>query len=244
MHERVVQQAMQLWFEPEIQRRQQAGLLEVPFSLRAAQVIMFADERPYVIRLNEEVQIAGKARLKNVQGLTKGDIISGDQIDEIQGWMLPETEDPNCGHLTIVIFRGRVYISFDFRYNKALSSELLSAADEFLKTAGDSLSRGDLRVAVDTLFSAAELAAKAFIVSTPFPGKRPKRQHKFIQTQVNVQGKLGNIDDEFRGTFNRLFNMRRAARYLEEGLSVEPSELEAMEKTVKSFIGNTRPRIS
>jgi hypothetical protein len=51
---RFVAQFVELWIEPEIQRRRSESELPTNFSLFAAQVIMNFDE-PVQVRLNEEV---------------------------------------------------------------------------------------------------------------------------------------------------------------------------------------------
>jgi len=50
------EQLMAIYIRPEIARRQAHGQLPVPLALRAAQLICFADGRPNLVRLNEEVQ--------------------------------------------------------------------------------------------------------------------------------------------------------------------------------------------
>ncbi len=39
--------AFELWFEPEIKRRQEAGTLPTPFELWAAQVLLELDKSPW-----------------------------------------------------------------------------------------------------------------------------------------------------------------------------------------------------
>jgi len=47
---------MELWVNPEIERRTKAGKLLEKFLLNAAQVIMYPNGKPTVIRLNKEVK--------------------------------------------------------------------------------------------------------------------------------------------------------------------------------------------
>jgi len=182
LHEEALQRtfahAMELWFEPEIRRRQQAGTAPQPFPLRAAQVILYADSRPHVVRLNEEIQAVGEMKLR--EGLTKlpGEPVYLSEIEEIPSIRLPDTEDPNCGHFTLFLLGDRWYGTFDFRYNRGKASELLTAAEEFLATAAHASSEGRTRAAVDNLFSSAELAAKAFVVTTPLPGDSDLAGHR------------------------------------------------------------------
>ena len=64
MFERTFHQAFALWINPEIERRKAAGLIGETFSLSTAQVL-FGDEGPPIVRLNEEVRgklLVGVAR--------------------------------------------------------------------------------------------------------------------------------------------------------------------------------------
>ena len=48
---------------------------------------------------------------------------------------IPETEDPNCGHFTVLRLGPSWHMFFDFIYNKGRSRDLLEAAREFLACA-------------------------------------------------------------------------------------------------------------
>lgn len=130
---RTFEHAMELWFEPEIRRRQDAGLAPKPFPLIAAQVIIYPDHRPHEVRLNEEVKAIATPHMKEGKSLTPGQLVYEDDVDGISDFSLADTDDPDCGHFTIAIIRGRWFGSFDFRYNKHKCSILLAAAQEFLK---------------------------------------------------------------------------------------------------------------
>lgn len=62
---------------------------------------LLVDERPNEVRLNEEVAIIGKAKLKTGACKARGDFIYLDEIEGVKEWRLPDTEDPNCAHLTV-----------------------------------------------------------------------------------------------------------------------------------------------
>src|SRR3990172_12266630 len=123
--------AMKLWFEPQIQRRQEPGTAPEPYTLHAAQVILYADGRPRQVRLNEEV-----LPMKLVDGLSKvpGEPIHVIEMEEVQEIRLPPFADADCGHFTVIRLGDCWYGAFDFRYNKGKASELLEAAEEFLAT--------------------------------------------------------------------------------------------------------------
>jgi HEPN domain-containing protein len=156
---------------------------------------------------------------------------------------LPESEDPNCGHFTSFLLGDRWYGSFDFRYNKGKAAELLAAAEEFLATASHSVSEGRTRAAIDNLFSAAELAAKAFVVTTPLPGDGDLKGHGRIHARFNMFARHGNVDAEHRRTFNALSEARTRARYVSGPLAAGPDELAKWKSDVEGLVHAVRSRV-
>lgn len=211
--ETVVEQAMSLWFLPELERRRAAGTIPTPYELCAAQVLFYPDEKPNEVRLNEEVRVLARVKFKESIAKEKGEPIFHHEIDNCESLQLPETEDPNCGHLTLLRLAGSWYLSFDFTYNKGRSKELLQAAKEFLDTAEHSLEKGHLRAFTDNLFSAAELTATVFLITSPRPGKKSDMSHGRIHSRFNQFAKLGNVGTSYRETFNSLASTRTRARY-------------------------------
>jgi uncharacterized protein (UPF0332 family) len=238
---RTFDHAMEIWFEPEIRRRQEQGSAPKPFPLWAAQVIIYADSRPQEIRLNEEVQAGGRMKLKD--GITKseGEPIYLHEL-EIPSIHLPDTADPNCGHFTLVVIGDRWYGSFDFRYNKGKASELLSAAEEFFATASTALAAGRLRAAIDNLFSAAELAAKAYVILTPLPGGSDTKGHGSVHSRFNMFSRHGNIESDHRKAFNALASARANARYLNGTLRETPEQIAKWQADVGGLISHVRAR--
>ena len=214
-YQRTFEHAMEIWFEPEIHRRQEQGVAPKPFQLRKAQVIICPDERPNEIRLNEEVQAVGQIKLKDGVIKKPGDPIYLDEFEDVPSIELPETADPNCGHFTLLLIGDRWYGSFDFHYNKGKARELLSAAEDFYEISSTALSAGKMRLAIDNLFSAAELAAKAYVISMPLPGDSDSKSHGHVHSRFNMFSQHGNIDSEHRKAFNALASARAGARYLQ-----------------------------
>jgi hypothetical protein len=106
-------QAWELWFGPEIERRGEAGLLPEHLVLSRMQVI-FTDDRLPEIRLNEEVHGQMIARVHRPVRL--GEELLLDELTDIQGLRLTD-QDPNAGHLTFFWHGGGWHIAFDFRRN-------------------------------------------------------------------------------------------------------------------------------
>jgi hypothetical protein len=120
----------EIWINPEIERRKKVGSIPADFRVYAAQIMSFTDGRDNEIRLNEEVKailiaIASRTLKPNEQFNLE------DGISEIKNIELPEDDDPNAGHLTILKFKGKWTLVFDFRYNKKMARERLAAAGQF-----------------------------------------------------------------------------------------------------------------
>jgi hypothetical protein len=85
----VLQNAFDLWFEPEIKRRQEAGALPKPFPLWAAQVIL-EPNGPGTIRFNDQIrgvfQVAIDASTPGP--IAKGAQLSLSELGSIQGMQL------------------------------------------------------------------------------------------------------------------------------------------------------------
>lgn len=242
--QRTFTHAMELWFEPEIRRRQDVGTAPKPYPLRAAQVIIYADDRTHLVRLNEEVQAIGEMKLKEGVTKAKGEPVSLSEIEEIPSIRLPDSEDPNCGHFTLLLLGDQWYGIFDFRYNKGKAAELLTAADEFLATASHAVSTGHRRAAIDNLFSAAELAAKAYVITTPWQGDREIKNHGRIHARFNFFAKHGNVDADHRRTFNALSEARSQARYVTGALEISDAEISKWRSDVERLLQAVRQRMT
>ena len=131
-----------------------------------------------------------------------------------------------------------VKIRFDFRYNKGKASELLAAAEEFFETASSALAAGRLRAAIDNLFSAAELAAKAYVMSTPLPGDSEKKSHGLVHSRFNMFSRHGNIESEHR----KAFNARASARYVQGTFAERPELIAKWQSDIGGLISHVRAR--
>jgi len=241
---RTFEHAMELWFKPEIIRRQKAGLIEKPYHLRAAQVILFSDGKGNKIRLNDEVAIIGKIKIKKGISKKKGDPIYLNEIDGIENFQLPDSEDPDCGHFTVIRMGNTWYGAFDFRYNKGYAKKLISASTEFLDTANYSFSTGRTRATIDNLFSSMELAVKAFIITIPYPSEKKKKTHRMIDAKFNELSRHGNIKTDQSKAFNKLKSLRSAARYLEKNLNISEDELKDLFLQTKDLLDSIKNRVS
>ncbi len=234
-HKTALNHAMGLWFLPEIERRQVAGLAPKPFPFIAGQVIMYADARPMEVRLNEEVKAILDVKYKDGVSIQTGQVVYAHDVDGFNSVELPETEDPNCGHFTAIQLRGLWYFGFDFIYNKGRARDLLAIGREFLEMASEALPKGRFRAFVDNLFSAAEIAANVVLVVTPRPKDKPYPSHGVIHSRFNQFAKLGNVDAEERASFNKLAELRGRARYGSGALQLSSEQAEKLLANVRKL---------
>jgi uncharacterized protein (UPF0332 family) len=206
--ERTLLQMFKLFVEPEIKRRQLRNTLPDPFAVVKAQVLFFENRSPEV-RLNDEVRISFIARAP--RALKEGEAISLSEIQQIEASEL-DLADADAGHFTAVAFNDQWHMAFDFRRNKRKASDLVKRAGEFCNSAEHALSKQHFGPAIDTLFSACELAAKARLITSSAMTSDAK-SHGAIHSGINRWSKLGNVDREFVEMFNRLSRDRESARY-------------------------------
>jgi HEPN domain-containing protein len=242
----VLKNAFELWFDPEIGRRQAAGLLPTPFAVWAAQVLLEVGE-PAEIFFNDQIRGIFKAQIPpDFQApIERGAQISLADMGEIVGMELT-IEQPNASHLTAVLHKQTWYLLFDFRYNATRVARHLSVAREFLSAAEAAYSAKHYNVAVDNLFAAVELAAKSHLLMLPDERFLTSTRHGFVATRFNLHGgKHGNVDPIFVSLFNELTNEWTAARYPDEPLRVGASKIGEWLKTARVMLDDLdqkRPR--
>jgi hypothetical protein len=225
------------YITPEVLRRHDAGRLQIPVDLHAAQIVFYPDGRPPLVRLDAEVKAIGTTKLRDGVARASGEAVYEDDIDEIVGIELSDEDDPDCGHATLMRIKGRWILGFDFRYNKALARRHVETASHFYDAATFAVDRGYLEVAIDNLFSAAELLARASLLSFSGPEFRQKTTHKDIQIKYNRFASLGNVQPDHQSTFNRLSGLRTSARYLKGEVDIDQNEVGTLMVTVKDMIG-------
>jgi len=208
--ERTLLQMFKLFVEPEVKRRQLSGSLPDPFTVTKAQVLFFEGRSPEV-RLNDEVRISLLAVAP--RAIQKGEPIS---LSELQQMLIKSSElditDADAGHFTAIAFNDRWFMTFDFRQNKLRASTLVEKAEQFCSSADHALSQKHFGPAIDNLFSACELAAKARLITSAMV-KSNAKTHGPIHAGINIWAKLGNVDRDFVEMFNKLSKDRETARY-------------------------------
>lgn len=220
-----MQQAFDLWINPEIERRRQAGRLPDGFTLYAAQVVMDLDTAAPTVRLNEEIKVVLKVR--TTRPIKKGERVAAKDFSDIEDVELTDL-DPNAVHLTMVLHNGVWVLKFDFRYNAARVRETIDTAREFLDCATFSLEKGNFRSFVENLFGSAELMAKGLLLMHPDKSILAGKKHKLIASKFNRWGKLGNTDPRYVQLLNQLFALRPRARYLQKSLALKMDQAKPM----------------
>lgn len=232
---RVVQQFLELFFHPEIQRRQERGEVDVPFELVAAQAV-FPPSGQAKVRLNSEVLFALDATLAD-GSRTEDKRYSIADITHVREFRLTPV-DKDCGHATLFRIGDSWQLHFDFRRNQDTCRLWRGVALEFLEAATVARQSGGWRVFVDTLFSACELGAKASLLWFADDKFRQKQSHKAISSRFNMYARSGNIPEDVREVFNTLARSRWAARYVTGESSVDPAEADRWLSIVTRFLSS------
>ena len=238
----LMQQVHELWINPEIERRREAGRLPNDFAIRSAQVIMNLDADAPEVRFNEEVKVLAEAEW--AREVEYGEDVTEADVDSIRELVLTD-HDPNAGHLTMVLFKGRWIIAFDFRYNATRVAATLNAAREFLDGATFALDQHHMRHFVDTLFSATELMAKGMLLMNADKDLLKSKKHEIIRNKFNLTGKWGHTDPRYVKLLNRLQDLRGSARYLDKDFTLSIEEASDMLSTAEDMfeaLSNSAPK--
>lgn len=236
----LMQQALDLWINPEIERRQEAGYLPDDFVLSKAQIIMNVGIDTPEVRFNEEVKAV--ARFRATRAINEGELITESDVSDLSAIELTD-QDPNAGHLTMISFKGLWFLAFDFRYNAARVSSITDTAREFLDLAAFALEQDHTRAFVDNLFSAVELLAKGLLLMYPDEALLKSKKHTIVKSRFNNEGNLGNVEARFVKLFNRLHCLRGSARYLDDAFSLETGEARAMLRTSEDMFETVQPTV-
>jgi uncharacterized protein (UPF0332 family) len=228
----------ELYIDPEIERRKQAGSLSDDFAPYAVQVIMNHDG-PIEVRFNSEVSAYVVGTF--AKPFSDGDEVSISDLETITDIELTD-RDPNAGHVTLLIHNESWVGRFDFRYNASRSRDHLSTARQFLDAASVSLAKGHLRPMLDNLFSATELMAKGVLLLHD-ESMLSSKKHGRVSTRFNQWGHLGNTDPRFTGLLNKLSSLRSSARYLERELNITTEEAQDMLAVAEVMFKDTEIRV-
>lgn len=236
------EEIMRVWIYPEIDRRIENKIISNKFLLAKAQVLLNPNNATADIRLNDEVKAEAAIKLKpGIQKKYREPVYEDELQDEILKIRLTDEDDPNSAHVTMLHFKGKWVIHFDFRYNKAEAKKRYEAAKEFYEIAENCFHNKYWRPFVDNLFSSTEL----FVTSQLLVLSLIKRMtHNSIQMQYNSFIDIGNYKVEHKQIFNRLRGLRDAGRYFNQQFTIDPNEGKEMLETVKDLADYTKQAIT
>ncbi|MDI6772030.1 MAG: HEPN domain-containing protein [bacterium] len=242
MARRVVDQMMDLFVRPEIDRRKATGRISDDFELRAAQVVLNVDASPQV-RLNDEVRIAAKYRAAGP--MKKGEKFPIDPKRIVR--LVLTDEDPNAAHITLLGLPAGGWVhwvlEFDFHYNATRTRAHAEAAREFLDTARDALDKGHLRTLVENLYGATELMAKGILLSIPDKVFMTTGSHRLIAARFDKWGDMGNVDKKYAKLLTRLWGYRGQARYLRGNFKLTAEKAREMLATAEEMFAAFQQQI-
>ena len=193
------------------------------------------------MRFNKEIKAV--AQFREARVVEVGDDVTEADVESIDDILLTD-EDPNAGHLTMMLFKGRWIIAFDFRHNAMRIAETIRAAREFLDSATFALERHHTRSFADTLFSATELMAKGNLLMIPDENLLKSKKHTYISSKFNLSGKWGHTDPRYVDLLNRLSKIRGPARYVHQEFLLSTEEASDMLDTAEDMfegLGNSAP---
>jgi hypothetical protein len=237
---------LEIWVNPEIEKRRKEGKISDTYVIDRIQVITPPYKPPF-IRFNEEVKAELICKLKIKPGNHKklGEPIYENEVGDILHLKLTDEDDPNYGHLTMILFKNKWLISFDFRINKKLAKEKLEIGRDYLEIAEYSLRKSKLNVFVDNLFSAIELFVTSQLLVSAEEEYSKKQTHRGTSRKYNNYINLGNYKKKFKEVFNDIYGFRDKARYQKGGeFNLSIKEANEMLKTAKELEKFTASRIS
>lgn len=246
MAQKFIEQMMEIFIEPEMQRRQSVGLISKGFVLNGVQIIFYPDGRQPAVRLNDEVRAIANIKLKEGIAKRAQEPIYRHEIEEYGHMALVDSSDADCGHATIVrINEASWTLSFDFVYNKAMSKAHLERAESFLKSAELNLQNENWPPLVDHLFDACELIARAILLGMPDPKFRENATHDGIQFKFNQFARFGNVRGDDTKALNKLSGMATSARYMKGGvLNISRQEANEFIATIREMKRDAENRIA
>jgi hypothetical protein len=213
---RTLMQFLELFVRPEIERRRQLGRVDDSFLVTRAQVVLYPDGREPVIRFNDEIAGMAIARLgpgSIGREYTAGSPLFTHEIESIERFELP-AEEADAGHITMIGLHDKIALFFDARRNRGRASGLLERSKQFFESAEASFAKQHWAVFVDNLFSAAELAVKAWLWTGPLGFEFADRmRHGDIGSAFQKYVQWGNANPRLLKTYQELAAGRPPMRY-------------------------------
>ena len=209
---RTLQQIMEMYIIPDIERRKSIG--EIPgdkkYELHQAQVL-FSSDGSKIVRLNSEVKILAKAKIN--KSINKGGTLYERDVDKIVSLeLLPEEKD--FGHFTFIKFKGAWVIAFSFIYDVSKATKLFEKGMEFVQTAKFCLRNNKWGAFSANLFYALENLVRARLYLFPNQEIRKSCKHGTLAGIVNRYYKNSSVISlNQKNTYNFLHRNIDKSRY-------------------------------
>ncbi|MGZ5551897.1 MAG: hypothetical protein ACXWE7_14035 [Nitrososphaeraceae archaeon] len=226
---------LEIWINPEIEKREIESRIPKNFQISKIQILIKPGEKP-LVRFNDEVLAEIIAHLTpGVRKSVLGEPVYNNEIQKICKIQLTDKDDPDSGHLTMILLKNKWYIYFDFRMNKKKANARLEVGKEFLNVAEICLNKKYFRAFIDNLFSAVEL----FVISHLFIISEQEytlnTTHRNTSHKYNNYIKIGNYKNAFKDLFNKLNGERNNARYLKDSCKLNTEKAQSMFKIAKEL---------
>jgi hypothetical protein len=228
---------MRSFVMPAVQQRQAEESAPAPVPLHVAQIILSPDRPEAQVRLNDAAHVDATVIIRGATVARTGSAIFDDDVERIESVSLSSGDSPDCAHVTIVFFRDQMLVDYCVRYNEDLTIRHVRAAKEFLQTAEYADEQGFQGPFVESLFSAAELSAKAAILAEGAKSAlRGRVSHVFVLDQFGAVATKGSAEREHVEALTRLRKMRLGTRYLVgEDVDLDPVMRRELLNTVRAM---------
>lgn len=207
----LLNQMLEQFVLPEIEKRQETGSIPKPYDLRAFQILWCTKlDRP-IIRLNQEVKAIAHMKLDEGVSINKGATIYEHQIKNIERVELLD-DDKDCGHVTVIRVGEKYLIHFCFLYDRGIAKNLLESAKGYFNHAKDDLEHGRDGNCHEHLFIASELAINSllFLIHPDHKRIANLRNHSAIFKEF---GRVNPFNQPHHRTFNKLMKNRSDVKY-------------------------------
>jgi hypothetical protein len=229
------------FIKPEVARRRADGRFGADERVYGYQVLLSLGEPP-VVRLNDEVRGAVLAQVG--RDMQVGDEAYLEDIERIAGFE-PAPEDQGRPYIAAFAHRTGWVMCYDLSRRHPLADDHLALGCDFAASAHEAQAAGRLGVALDCAYSAAELLAKAELLSCSptIEAALGARKHAGVSTPYSLWARLGNTPARFPALVHRFAELRPAARYLNSELAADAEQvaelleqLAGMERHVRGIV--------
>jgi hypothetical protein len=225
---------------PEIQRRVKEGKVDAEFKPYKAHLLMYSDETRNEILLNDDVRIKGLIKFRDGLNPTSGQIIKGEDIEELLGLYPNEKNDPNAAHIMLVRIGIKWYFACDLIYDRERVRKRFDTAKEFLKVAEFCFNEKLWGPFCDNLFSATELTVQSILLIHHNPFFSTNQDHDKTRELFTAHAENGNTNVEFAKNHTKLWELRKQGRYQtgvnKKNFSIEENDAQKLLDVTKRMI--------